>query len=377
VSSAADARDKSINDLFVDAERQLNICNACRYCEGYCAVFPALERRTLLTRADMNHLANLCHDCRACFYACMYAAPHPFDLNPPQVLSRIRLLSYEGTPETGKRRLPAILLGWSGTVLGFVVAAVILVVVAVATNGAGSLWNSGRGPGSPYMVLPYPALLAIAILPFLAGVGLMIRDAVRYWHQTHGSLADLLDIQALSKAVAYAGELRYMRGGGAECPYPTDQGSAARLRLHSAIFYGFTALLLSTISAGVLQDIIGSEPPYSFVSVPVVLGILGGASMVIGCTGLLVLKRRADRAPSDVEMAARDVGFLLGLEALGLTGLLTLAVRSTPAYGIALVVHLAAVVLCFAAAPYTKFVHFVYRFLAIVKDNLERTDAGA
>ena len=33
-------------DLLAEAERQLDICNACRYCEGYCAVFPALERRT-------------------------------------------------------------------------------------------------------------------------------------------------------------------------------------------------------------------------------------------------------------------------------------------------------------------------------------------
>ena len=29
------------------AARQLTICNSCRYCEGLCAVFPALERRTV------------------------------------------------------------------------------------------------------------------------------------------------------------------------------------------------------------------------------------------------------------------------------------------------------------------------------------------
>ena len=25
-----------------EAARQVNICNACRYCEGYCSVFPAI-----------------------------------------------------------------------------------------------------------------------------------------------------------------------------------------------------------------------------------------------------------------------------------------------------------------------------------------------
>ena len=64
--------------LFTEAERQLTICNACRYCEGYCAVFPALERRRELTEGDIAHLADLCHDCRACYTACMYAPPHEF-----------------------------------------------------------------------------------------------------------------------------------------------------------------------------------------------------------------------------------------------------------------------------------------------------------
>jgi citrate/tricarballylate utilization protein len=34
-------------------------------------------------------------------------------------------------------------------------------------------------------------------------------------------------------------------------------------------------------------------------------------------------------------------------------------------------VHLAAVAACFAIAPYTKFMHVVYRFLALVHDNAE------
>ena len=28
-----------------EVARQLQICNACRYCEGFCAVFPAMTRR--------------------------------------------------------------------------------------------------------------------------------------------------------------------------------------------------------------------------------------------------------------------------------------------------------------------------------------------
>ena len=39
------ARRATALSLLEEAERQLTICNACRYCEGYCAVFPAMEMR--------------------------------------------------------------------------------------------------------------------------------------------------------------------------------------------------------------------------------------------------------------------------------------------------------------------------------------------
>jgi len=29
-------------DPVTEAERLMTICNACRYCEGHCAVFPAM-----------------------------------------------------------------------------------------------------------------------------------------------------------------------------------------------------------------------------------------------------------------------------------------------------------------------------------------------
>src|SRR6476620_12671057 len=71
------------------------ICNACRYCEGYCAVFPAMERRLAFNEADINYLANLCHNCSECYYACQYAPPHEFAVNVPQVFAEIRARSYK------------------------------------------------------------------------------------------------------------------------------------------------------------------------------------------------------------------------------------------------------------------------------------------
>ena len=63
-------------DLFAEANRQLVICNACRYCEGLCPVFRAIETRRDFGKGDVFYLANLCHDCRACYSACMFTPPH-------------------------------------------------------------------------------------------------------------------------------------------------------------------------------------------------------------------------------------------------------------------------------------------------------------
>jgi nitrate reductase gamma subunit len=40
-------------------------------------------------------------------------------------------------------------------------------------------------------------------------------------------------------------------------------------------------------------------------------------------------------------------------------------------YPIAFIVHMATVLVAFASWPYSKFVHLVYRFLALVKDEQE------
>jgi citrate/tricarballylate utilization protein len=45
--------------------------------------------------------------------------------------------------------------------------------------------------------------------------------------------------------------------------------------------------------------------------------------------------------------------------------------RDTAAFGPVLAIHLAVVVACFAIAPYTKFMHVIYRFLALVHDSAE------
>ena len=83
------------SEVIAEARRQVEICNACRYCEGYCSVFPDLQSKRAFEDGDITHLANLCHNCRGCYYACQYTAPHEFDLNLPKALAEVRRDSWE------------------------------------------------------------------------------------------------------------------------------------------------------------------------------------------------------------------------------------------------------------------------------------------
>jgi citrate/tricarballylate utilization protein len=371
------------DDLFAEAERQLNICNSCRYCEGYCAVFPALERRTVLETGDITQLASLCHDCRACFQACMYAPPHEFAVDPPAILTAVRQASYRHyLPSPGWMRPGRLGPAWlrrawlrrawprpawrdgrgARATAAIGVGAALLALVAV-TEGIGALLRH-RGP---YQVIPYPALLVTVALPTAWSAAVMLRAVTGYWHDTHGPLRDLANWRALATALRRAARLEYLRGGGAECPYPGDDPSPARRRLHAAVAWGFATCFAATVAAAFLQDVLGIGPPYPLLSAPVILGTAGGISMLAGCAGLMMLKQRDDPPPS-----AGDYGLIIGLGLLALTGMLTLVFRDTPAYGLILIAHLATIVICFAIAPYTRMVHAVYRFLAIVADVLEQ-----
>jgi hypothetical protein len=57
-----------------------------------------------------------------------------------------------------------------------------------------------------------------------------------------------------------------------------------------------------------------------------------------------------------------------------LTGLLTLGLRSTPLMGPALILHLGVLSGLYLTFPYSKFVHWVYRYVALVRSHVELPD---
>src|SRR5690349_21123762 len=169
--------------LVAEAQRVLTICNACRYCEGYCAVFPALERRLAFTEQDVHYLANLCHNCGACLYACQYAPPHEFDLNFPRVLAQVRKQTYRAYAwprllgAAFERNGVAVALA---TLAGFVA---LLALIAGRVGGA-LLTAHPDAQGAFYALLPHGDMVALFGVVFALAVLVLIVSFVRFWPAT-------------------------------------------------------------------------------------------------------------------------------------------------------------------------------------------------
>jgi len=361
-----------IETLVEEAQRVLAICNACRYCEGYCATFPALQRRLEFDEHDIDYLANLCHNCGSCLYACQYAPPHEFALNFPQLMARARVASYR------KFAWPAPFAAAferNGLVTSLATAAALafMLLFAALIAGPGRLFQAwSDAQGSFYAVIPHGAMVAV-----FGSVSLFVLLAFavslhRFWHAMGEQGGDFVAPRTTGEALSDALRLKYFDGGGEGCRYPDDTPSFTRRTFHHLTFYGFLLCFAATSVATVYHYAFGWKAPYPFWSLPVVLGTLGGIGLLVGPAGLAWLKRRRDPDLANPGQAGMDAGFLALLFLTSLTGLLLLALRETRAMGLLLVAHLGVVLALFVTMPYGKFVHGLYRYCALARYHLER-----
>ena len=363
-------------ELIKEAERQMVVCNACRYCEGYCAVFPAMELRRTFSHGDLIYLSNLCFDCRDCYYACQFAPPHEFAVNVPRIFAQLRADTYRDYSWPGVLRG---LFGRNGLAVTLITAASVVLILALVLifQGSAVLFGTHVGEGAFYRVVPYVAMVIPPSVILVYGFFVFVRGGLRFWRETHSNLVDTLDLAAFMRATRDAFGLSYLKGGEAGgCNYPDAGFSETRRWLHHLVFYGFLLDLASTTIAAFYDHFLHWQAPYPLLSWPVVLGTVGGVMLLIGTAGLLYLKWRSDPAPAEERTRPMDVAFLVLLFLTSLTGLVLLALRETPAMGTLLVIHLGVVAGLFITMPYGKFAHVVYRYAALVRYALEQDRAA-
>jgi citrate/tricarballylate utilization protein len=345
----------SLEPLITEAQRMLRICNACRYCEGYCAVFPALERRLDFGEADIHYLANLCHNCGSCLYACQYAPPHEFQLNFPRMMAEVRGATYR------KYAFPGFLSGLfakNGLAAALVSAFSLALLFLLVNRGA---------TGSFYNAMPHSLMAGLFTVASLLILLPLIVGAMRFWRDMQETPAG-----GVAEAAGDALTLRYLGGGGEGCTYPDERPSYLRRRFHHLTVYGFMLCFAATCMGTIYHYVLGWHAPYPLASLPVILGTLGGVGLIVGPAGLLYLRARRDPDLADRKQDTMDVAFIVLLFATSATGLALLALRDTGLMAPLLAIHLGVVLALFLTLPYGKFVHAAYRFAALVRYRVER-----
>ena len=351
-----------------EVSRQLQICNACRYCEGFCAVFPAMTRRLEFGVMDVHYLANLCHNCGACLHACQYAPPHEFAVNVPRAMAQVRVRTYE---QFAWPRAFGAAYRNNGLAIALATALGLALFLLLAVAGSGSLLRPSLGANF-YAVFPHGLMAAMFGAVFLFSLLAMAMGAARFWREGGVPIAGG-NAESVAEAVRNALTLKFLDGGhGDGCNDASDRFTLWRRRMHHFTFYGFMLCFAATCVGTVYHYAFGWDAPYDFISLPVLLGTAGGIGLVIGPAGLLWLNLRRDPQQGDAAQRPMDRGFIALLLATSLTGLALLAWRSTAAMPLLLAVHLGVVMALFALLPYGKFAHAVYRVAALLKYSIER-----
>lgn len=353
-----------------EVARQLQICNACRYCEGFCAMFPAMTRRLSFEKADIHYLANLCHNCGACLHACQYAPPHEFAVNVPQAMAQVRGQTY------ADYAWPAALGGLykrNGLFVALALAAALSAFLLLALHMNGTLFAAQVGANF-YSVFPHNLLVSLFAPAFLFAALALGMGVRRFWRDiTPATSGAPLTYPAGEEATQAVLSMKYLDGGHGEgCNNEDDAFSLSRQRAHHLTFYGFMLCFAATSLATVYHYAFGWQAPYDLPSLPKILGAVGGVSLLLGTLGLFKLKLQRHPLHGDAAQKPMDLGFIALLFLTSLTGLALWLARGHNAMPALLALHLGVVMALFATLPYGKFAHGVFRTAALLRFAVEK-----
>ena len=284
-------------DAIQSAKRGVEVCNACRYCEGYCAVFPAMMLQRAFTETDMAYFANLCHNCNGCYHACQFSPPHAYGINLPRDFAEIRLESYAeyAWPKPLGRafaRNGLTMLALIGLSLAFVMLGMLIFVPHDV------LFAAQTGPGAFYRLVSWGVMSSFAGATLLFSILSLGMAARNFWQDTTTALTRTINQSAIKTALRDIATLRYLGGtDGGGCNDLDSSFSQTRRHLHHCLMYGFLLCFASTSVATLMDHLLGWEAPYSWYSLPVILGTVGGIGMVVGSFGLIWVKIATDPAP--------------------------------------------------------------------------------
>ncbi len=361
-----------INEVRRSGGDTLRKCFQCATCSVICPLAPTQDPfpRKEMIQAQWGLKDKLvkdpdiwlCHSCNDCSTYC------PRGAKPGDVLNALRKKSIEHYSFPG---VLARMVADRKHLLSLVIIPMLLfLVVILFTNHFGDSKVVFHGKEIDistkivsWKMIPMLAVDVIFILTALFSLGVFAGGAIRFWR-------DMDSLRPRQKALMPS-VLEVVRGIIDHRNFKECGTNKERYLGHLGIFYGFVALFIVTtcIFLGIyfLSVVVPIAPtPWPLWNPVKILANLGGIALLIGC-GISIRKRLMPT--KDTTTSYFDWFLLVLITIIGASGLLA---EITRLIGIGLLfymlyyLHLVAVWMLFAYAPYSKLAHLLYRTLALI-----------
>jgi quinone-modifying oxidoreductase subunit QmoC len=288
----------------------------------------------------------LCHECGDCTVTC------PRGVQPSVILAALRQINYL------EYSTPRFLTRWLNkpVYLPVIIAFPVLIILLI-------LWLAGtlsipEGPVDyskffPHAVLngSFSALVLLVMILFLMGFSRFIRD-IRGKMPSQGLRPVLSQLAGVLKEIMLHSKF-------SQCTTKRSRSTA-----HLLIFYGFVILLAVTLVA--IINVICFEYPMALWHPAKIAGNIGGLMLITGVS--IQFFQRIFQKKETGRSTFSDWSFLVFLFLLAMTGMLTEWARfgNWPAAYFIYFIHLVLVWMVVIYAPYTKFVHVLFRVAVLL-----------
>lgn len=365
-------------EVVASGGEDLRKCYQCATCSVICELSPEerpFPRKEMIwaqwglkSRLFSDPDIWLCHNCNDCSVHC------PRGARPGDVLAALRKHA------VAHYSLPGFLADWINRPamlpLMALIPALLLALAITVRDPIASAFGlaTHHGEGMQYANL-IPHWLLIGFFSFFLGLAVLLAcvGALRFWkamkdadrdtpqHRTVGSKSILSSLVAVAREI-----LTHRRFG--KC-----KTLISRKQAHLTAFYGFLALFLVSGWAVIVLYIINplaESPltyPFPFLDPAKLVANMGALALVVGCT--IAIRDRLKNDTRSGKSTDFDWIFLWILFLVGLTGIITEAMRYAQAQTAGYIIYFIHLILAFMLLiylPYSKFAHLVYRTVALV-----------
>jgi citrate/tricarballylate utilization protein len=229
-------------------------------------------------------------------------------------------------------------------------------IIAVAISIAYAAFSFGVDSFSSLpmtTIIPISLFKPATILVYLYTITLWSWEGLAYWSKINQK--ERLSASGIGRGIRDAIFHKNFLGGGEGCKVPKLNSRYLRVISHLLVFFGFITAL---VSISFYPDITG----YFALAY-----LFGSCSVTIGTAGMIYIHLKESKRSRSDEQALIDYPFTILLFFAGITGIIVPLSLGTTLFNWNFIIHDALIMVVFLLAPFSKFIHPVFRIISLMK----------